>query len=251
LKIALISDIHGNLAALEAVLSQIDLLEVDSILCLGDVVGYGPQPNECIDILINRGIPTLLGNHDACVIGRLNDRFFNEPNRGLLRWTRSNLKKDQIDWLESLPLLIEGIWCCDNNENNAIQSNKEGCYTYLATHASPQNPDAWEWLDSAIRCREILMDYEHDFVLVGHTHIPALIANEIGVFGLEKGYRFMVNPGAVGQSRDHDRRASFCTLDLKGMRYNMHRVDYEISRNWAILQNLGYKDNDIKRLLNI
>lgn len=232
MRLALISDIHGNLPAFQAVLDRIDQEGVDATVCLGDTVGYGPYPSECIDVMMDRGIPSVLGNHDACMVGKLNFTFFGEPNRSLLRWTRDHLRPDQIAWLEGLPMVIEHP------------------ASFIAAHASPINPERWQWLDSAITCREVLARVDYDFVFVGHTHVPALVSSELGVFGLERGYRFLINPGSVGQGRDHDRRASFGILDLDAFTYQNIRLHYDAIPLRASLTRLGYTDMEVKRLLN-
>jgi predicted phosphodiesterase len=250
-KIALISDIHGNMPALQAVLAEIDRMGVDMILCLGDIVGYGPQPAECIEILMGRNIMSVMGNHEACVVGLLNERFFGEPNRGLLKWTRDILKPEHLEWLERLPMTIQGSIAKSENHSERDLSDPIAVFSYVASHSSPKNPESWEWLDSAIRCREILDEFRVDFIFVGHTHIPALIANEMGVFGLELGYSYLINPGSVGQSRDHDRRASFGILDTGAFTYKNHRVEYDVHSVKAAFRELGYSDFQIKRLLNV
>jgi len=289
--LALISDIHGNLPAFQAVLERIDQEGVDAILCLGDTVGYGPNPSDCIDLMVKRGIPSVLGNHDACVIGKLTDTFFTEPNRGLLRWTREHLRPDQMAWLEGLPMTIEnrasdighrasdighrtldnghraldighraldiGHWTLDNDDSPPMRLAVEGSgevalnHRFIAAHASPINPEKWEWLDSAITCREVLAQVGYDFVFVGHTHVPALVPDQLGVFGLERGFKFLINPGSVGQGRDHDRRASFGILDFGSFTYRNIRVHYDTAILKAEFDKLGYAKEEIRRLINV
>jgi predicted phosphodiesterase len=254
--LALISDIHGNLPAFQAVLERIDQEGVDAILCLGDTVGYGPNPSECIDLMIERGIPSVLGNHDACVIGKLTDNFFSEPNRGLLRWTREHLRPDQMAWLEGLPMTI-GHRTLDNDDSPPMRLAVEGSGEvalnprFIAAHASPINPEQWEWLDSAITCREVLAQVDYDFVFVGHTHVPALVPDQLGVFGLERGYKFLINPGSIGQGRDHDRRASFGILDFGNFTYRNIRVHYDTAILKAQFDKLEYTKEEIRRLINV
>ncbi len=275
-RLALISDIHGNVSAFRAVLECIDQEGVDAILCLGDTVGYGPNPSECIDLMIERGIQSVLGNHDACVIDKLTDSFFSEPNRRLLRWTREHLRPDQMAWLEGLPMTIEhrtlGIvhWASNIGHRTSdidapdapdAVDHPDAQATdpqspipdprFIAAHASPINPDRWQWLDSAITCREVLSQVDYDFVFVGHTHVPALVPDQLGVFGLEKGYKFLINPGSVGQGRDHDRRASFGILDVGNYSYRNIRIHYDTAIHQAELDKLGYTKEEIRRLTNV
>lgn len=250
LKLALISDIHGNLPAFRAVLERIDAEGVDAILCLGDIVGYGPMPSECIDLMMERNIPSVMGNHDACVVGRLEYSFFREPNRSLLRWTADKLRHDQREWLSNLPMTLDTPATSGGGQGVAHASS-QGVVRAIAAHASPIHPEKWQWLDSAITCREVLAQVDYDFVFVGHTHVPALIANELGVFGLEKGYKFLINPGSVGQGRDHDRRASFGILDFEAFTYQNIRLHYDNTMLLAAFDGLGYSSVDIRALMNV
>jgi diadenosine tetraphosphatase ApaH/serine/threonine PP2A family protein phosphatase len=230
------------LPAFRAVLERIDQEGVDAILCLGDTVGYGPQPSECIDLMMERNIPSVMGNHDACVVGKLTENFFSEPNRSLLRWTRDTLRPDQIAWLEGLPMTMDnGQWTLD------IELDE----SFIAAHASPIHPERWRWLDSAITCREVLAEVYYKFVFVGHTHVPALVPSELGVFGLEQGYKFLINPGSIGQGRDHDRRASFGILDFEAFTYQNIRLHYDVSPLKASFDKLGYSNTQVKRLMNV
>lgn len=266
LKIALISDIHGNLPAFRAVLERIDAEGVDAILCLGDIVGYGPMPSECVDLMMERNIPSVMGNHDACVVGRLEYSFFREPNRSLLRWTADKLRHDQREWLSKLPMTLDtpaasgggqGVEHASNqgvehaSNQGVVQPSNQGVVRAIAAHATPINPEKWQWLDSAITCREVLARVDYDFVFVGHTHVPALIASELGVFGLERGYKFLINPGSVGQGRDHDRRASFGIIDFEAFTYQNIRIHYDNTMLLAAFEGLGYSSVDIRTLMSV
>jgi predicted phosphodiesterase len=246
--IALISDIHGNLPALEAVLKRIDSIRPDAILCMGDLVGYGPQPNEVIDIIRQRNIPCVEGNHDAAITGRMPMGFFREPNQSLLKWTAENLSEDNLHYIKGLPL----TWTPDMlvhagyNDFDGLDSN-----TFIVAHASPVQPERWSYLNSAVLCRKALEVAPQTFCFVGHTHVPGVVANELGVFGMESGFRYIVNPGAVGQSRDSDKRASFGVLDTEAFSYTPYRTDYTIERTLAAYDLQGYEMSVRKRLLNI
>lgn len=242
MRLALISDVHGNAPALEAVLQKIDALGVDRILCMGDLVGYGPEPDICVDMIRERGIPCVLGNHDAAVCGRLEASFFLEPNRSLLQWTAEHLSDENRAWLDDLKLTLTQA---------DIPGMDEGRGPWVMCHASPVQPDKWEWLDSAITCREVLEKTDYQFIFAGHTHVPALVANEMGVFGLEPGFRYLINPGAVGQSRDRDTRASFGILDTDEFSYTPYRVDYPLNRTLGAYHQIGIDHAVARRLLNL
>lgn len=242
MRLALISDVHGNAPALMAVLQKIDVLGADQILCMGDVVGYGPEPDQCIDLLRERGVACVLGNHDAAVCGRLEASFFLEPNRSLLQWTAENLTDENRAWLEGLKLTLT---------HREIPGVGEEGSPWVMCHASPLNPDRWEWLDSAITCREVLEKTDYQFIFAGHTHVPAVVANEMGIFGLEPGFRYLINPGAVGQSRDRDPRASFGLLDTEAFTYTPFRVDYPLNRTLGAYHRIGIDHAVARRLLNL
>jgi len=248
MKIALISDIHGNLVALQAVLKKADALSPDAIVCMGDLVGYGPQPNEVIDIIRQRNIPCVEGNHDAAITGRMPLGFFREPNQTLLKWTMDHLTEENTRYLKGLPLTWTSAGLRD-----AGYPGFEGVddHLFMMVHASPYRPERWSYLNSAVLCRKALEHIPHTFCFVGHTHIPGVVANELGVFGMEPGFRYVVNPGAVGQSRDSDQRASFILLDTDAFTFTIHRVDYTIDRTLAAFDAQGFDMSTRKRLLHV
>jgi predicted phosphodiesterase len=232
MRLALISDIHANLPALRATLTQLDGLGYDDILCLGDLVGYGCQPRECLDLIAGRGIVSLLGNHDAGVAGTLTLNHFREPNRSVIRRTAEMLTDEQIAYLKGLPLTADGF---------------DGLWT--AAHASPVNPAAWAYLDTARRCREVLDRVPETFVFAGHTHVPGVVANEIGVFGIRPGHRYVINPGSVGQPRDGDRRASAGIFDFEAYTWIPVRAEYDTAAALEGCGDLGLTRETARKLL--
>jgi putative phosphoesterase len=232
MKIGLLSDIHGNLPALEACLHTLQMDNADNLICLGDTVGYGPFPNECLDILRNHAIPSVLGNHDAAVLGNLPLKFFREPNASLLKWTMKNLNSENGQYLSEQPLIME-------NDN------------WIAAHSSPVKPAEWQYLRSAIACRSILEEIDQDICFVGHTHIPGVVSNEIGIFSLQRGYKYVINPGSVGQSRDEDYRASCGIFDMDTFTYKNYRVEYEIKDTLKGYSRIGISDTDARHLLHL
>jgi putative phosphoesterase len=236
MKIALISDIHANLAALEAILKHLDAQAPDAVFCLGDLVGYGPQPNEVIDIIRARNIPCVEGNHDAGVTGRMPLDHFREPNRSVIAWTRANITPENLAFLRSQEL---------------TKSVDLSDLRILLVHSSPVEPHKWHYLNSAVKCRAVLEQVPQDLVCVGHTHIPGLVADELGVIGMERGYRYVVNPGAVGQTRDEDTRAAYAILDLEAFTCTFHRVSYLIEETLDAYRVMGVDRATAKRLLHV
>jgi putative phosphoesterase len=200
--VAFISDIHSNLEALQATLKEIEKRKVEKIYCLGDIVGYGASPVECIKIIKERKIPSVLGNHDlACVTG--NTSFFNPIAASAVVWTSARLHLDEIEFLKNLPEKLEVV--LDNLK-------------VLLVHGSPRDP-IWEYVFPENVDENFAKDLNFDVVIMGHTHIPFV-----------KKFRRIViaNCGSVGQPRDHDPRASFLILDTKKVEAEIVRVKYNI-----------------------
>tara|TARA_R110002124_G_scaffold280092_1_gene453184 strand:- start:21941 stop:22645 length:705 start_codon:yes stop_codon:yes gene_type:complete len=229
--IALISDVHGNLPALEAVLKKIDSYKPDQWVCLGDVVGYGPFPSECIDLIRDRNIPTVLGNHDAGVSGKLTIKHFRDPNRRLIQKTQELLTEEQLHWLRELPVSLreEDYW--------------------IAVHANPIEPLKWGYVDSAIKARNMLHSIDAQLCFVGHTHIPFLVSDQIGISGFNKQHKYLINPGSVGQPRDEDFRASYCIIDTDKWELKIERVEYNTEKVITGLSKMGFTRGESHRLL--
>ncbi|MEQ9265256.1 MAG: metallophosphoesterase family protein [Balneolaceae bacterium] len=229
-KIAIISDIHGNLAALEAVLEKLEKENPDIWLCLGDIVGYGPYPKECIDLVRKKDCICVLGNHDAGVAGLLSIKHFRNPNQRLIELTKTLIDDDQMEWLKSLPMKIDTeIW--------------------TAVHASPIEPHKWKYLDSAFTVRKVLETIEQKICFVGHTHRPSIVSNRIGINTFRSGLKYIINPGSVGQSRDDDYRASCSIVDVHNWKYENFRIEYDNETTRTALMKLGFSRDESLRLL--
>jgi diadenosine tetraphosphatase ApaH/serine/threonine PP2A family protein phosphatase len=218
MRIAVISDIHANLHALESVLTDVDRESVDEIWCLGDVVGYGPRPNECCDLIRERAAISLCGNHDLASLGRLDVAEFSGDAAAAARWTSTVLGDEQRAWLGSLSPL----------------GRRDGAELFPA---SPRAP-VWEYvLSEAVALLSLEVTTE-PLVLVGHTHVAlalALDGDQIdgglapgGVTVELDGRRFLVNPGSVGQPRDGDSRAAWLLVDTDRRIAGFRRVAYPI-----------------------
>lgn len=219
MKILLISDVHANLAALEAVLE--DAGEWDALWNLGDTVGYGPKPRECLDKMVDLyANPVLVGNHDLACIGEVDISEFNPVAQMAARWTSLQLGMDHRAYLNALPAVtISGA--------------------YTLAHGSPRSP-VWEYVTSPQNATENFEFFDTDVCFIGHTHIAMYAILREGapiaeVYPLKDGEeidllagRYMINPGSVGQPRDRDPRAAYALLDTDLGSLVAKRVDYDI-----------------------
>ena len=238
-----ISDIHSNLPALEAVLddAKARALNFDIVWCLGDVVGYGPEPNECIDLLRTLPHVCLAGNHDWAVVGKLDLRTFHESAAFVVEWTREHLTGPNMNYLRARPEMLPHD-------------------DYLLVHASPREP-IWEYITDIHVADENFDSTTAPFCLVGHTHVPVVFVKD-GRTGnvhvtlpsadvpvsLKRDSRYIINPGSVGQPRDGDPRASYGLLDTVTGTWMPHRVEYPIKTIQAKMKAFNFPARLIERL---
>ena len=217
MRYAVLSDIHGNLEALEAVLADAEA-RTDVVLCLGDVVGYGADPEACMELIASRAAATVAGNHEHAVAGLLDLDWFNDSARAAAEWTRERLDEDHRSYLAALPLQAE-----------------VGDATLV--HASPERPEEWDYLVSAQDGFAAFPAFTTRLCFVGHSHLPA--AWSLGSSGpgfvpgavelsLEPGRRYIVNVGSVGQPRARDPRAAYALWDVERGRLAIRRVAYDV-----------------------
>ncbi|MCI0707125.1 MAG: metallophosphatase family protein [Ignavibacteriae bacterium] len=211
MRIAIISDIHANLPALTAALGFLQHHQIDNIVCLGDIVGYGAQPNECIELVRQQCSHAVLGNHDAVAIGSLPLNHLNAPGKAAMRWTMEVLTKDNTQYLASLPLLLE-------HENATF------------VHASPFKPEFWTYIDSPFKAKDVFAAMNTELCFIGHTHVPGILCEKPGYFQLRKGFRFLINVGSIGQPRDGNPKLSLGIFDSTDWTYENYRLDYDIQR---------------------
>jgi putative phosphoesterase len=206
MRVAVISDVHGNAVALDAVLE--DMPRVAGVLCAGDVVGYGPWPGECVEAVRREGATTVMGNHDRAVVRDTGFRF-NDMAQAGVEYAREVLDDDHIEWLADLP-----------EERLAAGGDVK------LVHGHPDDPDHYT-RSSEFSPR--LLDDE-DVLVMGHTHVQ----------GHEKyGEGIVMNPGSVGQPRDGDPKAAYALLDLDRMDVEERRVEYDIDEVQAAVEDAG------------
>lgn len=209
MRLAIISDIHGNLEALTAALELIDSRGVDEIICLGDIVGYGANPNECLDLIRQRCMVILLGNHDAAAVDLSIANSFTMNARLSALWTRQALLDKNREFLQSLPY------------------TKERGEIFL-THGSPYNPDEWNYIITDFDARDAFQSFTHRICFVGHSHIPALFSESGGSPNLTIRDRYIINVGSIGQPRDGNPKLSFGLFDTEAWTYENIRADYDV-----------------------
>jgi predicted phosphodiesterase len=240
MKLSLISDIHSNIHAFNAVLEEIDKRGVDQIFALGDIVGYNAFPKEVLELVRARNIASIMGNHDIVCCGRENPIWFNSTAREASLWTRKQLSEEEKRYLWNLP-----------NEQR-IQK------TIYAVHGSPVSRDDYlmDMMD-ALNCFQHLPDSKIQICFFGHTHIPSIFSSHgpshdsigEGRQNLSARNRYFINPGAVGQPRDGDPRASFAILDTEEISLEFIRVKYDLEAAMNAIVSAGLPHFLADRLL--
>lgn len=209
-RLAIISDIHSNLEALTKTFQAIDEAGVDAIYCLGDIVGYNADPAACVDLVRERCTGVVLGNHDAAVANQVTPSHLPPDGREAIRHNRERLSPEQLDYLADLPLVL----------------TTENC-TFV--HATPDEPAAWKRLTTYPDAQKQFEHFDTDMCFFGHTHVPAVMSNKLGVLQVRAGYRYLVNVGSVGQPRDQTSKLSFGLFDTENFSYRNVRLDYDVA----------------------
>lgn len=238
MRILIISDIHSNLAALEAVLSAAG--QVDAVWCLGDLVGYGPDPNECINTI--RQLPNLvclIGNHDAAVANIIDNAAFNSEARIAVLWTQSVIFQSNLEFLASL------------SPQTIVNS-------VTLAHGSPRQP-IWEYLLDVHTATSNFAHFNTPYCFVGHSHVPVIYERRDEVMKAkllipevnscrDMAPRAIMNPGSVGQPRDRDPRASYAIFDPDEQTWSYHRVAYDVTSVQARMHLARLPQRHIQRL---
>jgi diadenosine tetraphosphatase ApaH/serine/threonine PP2A family protein phosphatase len=217
MKFAILSDIHSNLEALQVVLEHAKQQDCTHYVCLGDIVGYGPNPVECLGMIREMKCPVVMGNHDEYCAGEMDLTGFNPMASEAIKWTRQQLNEEQRTWLRNLKY-VRGV---------------EG---FTIVHATLDLPEKWAYVFDRLAAQSSF-SYQHTPVCFnGHTHVPiAFIRGPGGIHGglftklkIEVGRKYFINVGSIGQPRDRNPKASYVTFNFDENLIEIHRLDYDI-----------------------
>ncbi len=218
MRYAIISDVHANLAALEKVLLRIESERCDQVICLGDLVGYGPFPNECIQLVQKVAAFTLAGNHDHASIGLLDLEYFNPYAKSAIEWTTITLTQENKDYLATLGL--------DRQEGGAY-----------FVHATPCHPADWNYIMTLQEAEYNFACFDDRVCFIGHSHIPVCFSlngaakthiDRVTMIEFDERSRYIINVGSVGQPRDGNPNAAFGIFDTDLGTFQLVRVAYDI-----------------------
>jgi predicted phosphodiesterase len=239
MKVAVISDIHANRHAFEATLDAVAASDASELWCLGDLVGYGAEPDACVELAREHVAVCLAGNHDLAVTGEISMQEFSKGASVAAQWTKEVIEPENLAFLESLS---------PQGEEASV-----GLY-----HASPRDP-IWEYVLSTLLAELCLDAQRHRICLIGHSHVALSFERHEGemasgeprregtILDVSEG-EWLLNPGSVGQPRDGDRRASWLLLDLDGMAASFHRADYDVAGAAAAIRAARLPDSLAERL---
>jgi diadenosine tetraphosphatase ApaH/serine/threonine PP2A family protein phosphatase len=236
---AIVSDVHGNLEALQAAFEMI--APTDGVLCLGDIVGYGPNPNECVELIRARATATVLGNHDVAAIDNFGLSYFNPTAREAMRWTQTVLTAENIDWLNGLGYEFR-------------------VPEFLLVHGAPVS--YFEYILDKPAAARAFAATDAPLIFIGHTHIAEYYVlrpdgsidhrhlQQGGTFTLDDDSRYVVNVGSVGQPRDLNPRASFAFYDPAQRAVTINRFEYAIARVQEKIASVHLPDALARRLVS-
>ncbi len=228
-KIAVISDIHANLEALSTALKAIGDWGIKEIFCLGDVVGYGPDPAACIDLVRASCTAVVRGNHDDAVATGKGFQMLPRDGQEAALHNHKQLSAEQRAYLDNLPLITTA------HESTFV-------------HATPDQPHFWKRIDSYTLAQEQFSHFDTSICFTGHTHIPAVMSDRLGVLRVRKGNRYLINVGSIGQPRDHNPRLSFGVFDTDTYSYELIRLPYNIDRTVSRILEAGLPSRLAARL---
>jgi diadenosine tetraphosphatase ApaH/serine/threonine PP2A family protein phosphatase len=238
MKLALISDVHGNLQALQSVLEDIGKVEFDRLLFLGDAVGYGANPNEVVRLINTECDACIMGNHDACALGQTQIENFNSYAKQALEFTKSTLDSESLQLISEYGIIgrIDDI---------------------LFTHATPGRPTEWNYCISIVQAAREFERFDVQACFIGHSHFPMIFSrngNEnVGMLppsdvNLKPDHKYLINVGSVGQPRDGDPRSCYVHFDTDTRELTYRRVSYDIESAQHAMKERGLPEYLIERL---
>lgn len=232
MKYALISDLHSNLEALSAVFEDISMQSITKVICLGDIIGYGASPKECLDLVKQKCQWTIAGNHDHAVVGLCNKEYFNPYARSAADWTLHQLAEDDISYIKKLPFILE-------LEN------------FICVHANLDKPEEWGYvLDEWDANATFLKMGNSKICFIGHSHVPLIFEadqyiryiSQFQTFELKKVCRYIVNVGSVGQPRDWNPMAAYVVFDTDHQTLTLRRIAYNVEQSQRRIREAGLPD---------
>jgi diadenosine tetraphosphatase ApaH/serine/threonine PP2A family protein phosphatase len=207
--IAIISDVHSNLEALTKAIDIIDSRSVDEIVCLGDIVGYGADPNECVDLVRRRCNTVIKGNHDDAVVDLTVAEDFTDNARSAILWTRKQITKENLDYLRSLSF---------------VHRKKD----MIFVHSSPCEPEEWNYIFDEDTAARAFRCFSEPLCFIGHTHMPMIFSPNGFASAITSDERYLINVGSIGQPRDRNTDLSFGIFDTGTWTYENIRSPYDI-----------------------
>lgn len=237
MRVAILSDIHGNLEALEAVIASCREEGVRAYCCAGDVIGYGADPQACIERLIDLKTLCVAGNHDWALLNKMDTSRFNPMAVAAIQWSREHLDKNAINWLNGLEL---------------IQNTDD----FTLVHGSLNSPQYFKYIKDIEQALDTFFLMKMPLCFIGHTHRPQVLGQKGGTVhyydedrtDLENNVKYIVNVGSVGQPRDGDPQAAYCIYDPDLKRIEIKRVDYDIAQAQSKIISAGLPEQLAYRL---
>ncbi len=236
MRYGIIADIHANLEGLQVVLEDIKQQKCTHVVCLGDVVGYGANPKECLDIIRGMNIPVVKGNHDEYIGSNEDPEGFNDAAAEAVNWSRSQLTEEDRKWLRDLKYF-------------RLVAN------FSIVHATLDAPQRWGYVFEKLEAAASFTYQNTQVCFFGHTHVPVAFIRDTGVrggtyskFRVEAGKKYFVNVGSVGQPRDGDPRAAYVIYDLPQQTIELRRLDYDIPTAQRKIRAAGLPERLAERL---
>ena len=236
MRYAVIGDIHGNLSALQVVLNDISENGVDCILCVGDIVGYGANPNICVELVREMCDGIVSGNHDCGVAGTMDMSYFNADARDAVAWTSERLSQGDLDFLADLPMTAQ----------------LDDIYV---VHGSPRYPESFSYIQTLYDARLGFSGFDEKVGFMGHSHVPMIFMNTdpvdyfmVSEFDLPRQRQILINVGSVGQPRDLDSRASYVLFDSEKRRVQLRRLEYDLDAAADAIREAGLPETNAQRL---